>query len=57
MVVLSKPVGVSFDLNPQKAQTFLKKSPKSACEKAIERASMHRKKTPELTMGALNCIA
>lgn len=44
MAVLSRPVGVSFDLNPSKAKAFLKKSEKSACQRAIERASAHKTK-------------
>lgn len=42
MALLAKPVNVAFELDPKKAKKFFEKADKSACQRAIDRASAHK---------------
>lgn len=41
MAVLSKPVGLTFEVNKDKTKQFLEKSKKNMLDKALARASAH----------------
>lgn len=43
MAVLSKPVNVSFQLDPKKSEAFLEVSKKKLFDKAMDRANAHNK--------------
>ena len=44
MAVFTKPINLSFELDPKKAKDFFKKSDKQAINNAIDRASKHETK-------------
>ncbi len=44
MAVFTKPINLSFELDPKKAKEFFKKSDKQAINNAIDRASKHETK-------------
>lgn len=44
MAVFTKPINLSFELDPKKAKEFFKKSDKQAINNAIDRASKHEEK-------------
>lgn len=44
MAILTKPLNLSFELNPKKVDKFLRKSNNSALDRAIARASQHQPK-------------